>query len=526
MAYYKDLREYIKSLEESDNLIRIKREINKDTELMPLVRWQYRGLGAADRKAFLFENVTDVKNKKYNMSVLVAGYAGTRAIYSLGMMCEPDKIMAKWSDARANQVEPKLVTRGPVDEEIHIGDTLLEHGGLDEIPVPISTPGFDNAPYLSAPVWISKDPETGESNMGTYRAMLKSPTRLGIFCLHPQHMRQHWQKCKEMGLSSLPAAVVLGVTPNVAYCSVARLPFGVSEYAVAGGISGEPVEVIKGKTVDIEVPATAEIVIEGEIPTDYLEREGPFGEHTGYTTGEYFSIYMDIKCIRHRKNTIYGAFISQFPPSESSVLRGVAQDAAIYRLLKEDCNIPTVLDVHWHEESGSNQWCVIKMDKNNPAQPWQALYAASGYNPGLGKTIIVVDKDIDIYDQDSVIWALCYRMQAHRDTQIIQGKLPALDPSAAPMDETRSEFSPGSAFLVDATLKWPYKPVALPAKEFMEKARKIWDEEGLPELTPKTPWHGYELGLWTEQNRQEAELALRGEHYQTGEEMMESRIDA
>ncbi|MBI2979320.1 MAG: UbiD family decarboxylase [Chloroflexi bacterium] len=524
MAYYKDLREYIKALEENNHLVRITRKINKDTELMPLVRWQYRGLSEADRKAFLFENVTDAKGKKYDMPVLVAAYAGTKKIYALGLMCDPNEIMDKWTYARANPIEPKLVARGPVQEEIHMGDKLLEHGGLDEIPVPISDPGFDNAPYLSAPFWVSKDPETGVVNVGTYRAMLKSQTRLGILCLHPQHMRQQWQKCKEMGYSSLPAAVVLGATPNVAYCSVARLPFGVSEYGIAGGLAGAPVELVKCQTVDIEVPATAETVIEGEIPTDYLEREGPFGEHTGYTTGEYFSLYMNVKCITHRKNTIHAAFISQFPPSESSVLRGVAQDAAIYRLLRHDCNIPTVLDVHWHRESGSNQWCVIKMKKNNEAQPWQALYAASGYNPGIGKTIIVVDEDVDIYDPDSVIWAICYGVQPHRDTKVIPGKLPALDPSSAPMDKIMTEAAPGSALLINATRKWPYPSVALPAREFMERAKKIWEEEKLPKLTPKVPWHGYELGLWSEENREEAKLAVKGEHYQTGEKLTKNRL--
>lgn len=523
MTYYKDLREYIAVLEESDNLVTIEREINKDTELMPLVRWQYRGIKEEGRKAFLFEQPYDVKGKRYNIPVLTACYAGTKQIYSLGMRCEPARIMEKWSHAQANPIDPKLVTSAPVQEEVHMGETLLEHGGLGEFPVPISTPGFDNGPYLTAPCWVSKDPETGVPNIGTYRAMVKSSTRLGIYCQQPSHMRQHWQKCKDRGLKMLQAAVVLGPTPNIAYCSVVKIPFGTSEYAVAGGLAGEPVPVVKCKTVDVEVPATAEIVIEGEIPTDYLEREGPFGEHTGYISGEFLNIFMNVTCITHRKNPIYAAFISQFPPSESSVLRGVGADAVTLKFLRHDCNIPTVLDVHWHQEVGSNQWCTIKMKKTNDAQPWQALLATAAYEPRVGKNIIVVDDDIDIYDPESVIWAVCYRVQPDRDIRVVPGKLHLTDPSVAPSVEGRSERVPGSSLLINATMKWPYPPTALPAKEFMERAKQIWEEEGLPPLTPKVPWHGYELGRWTDRNRREAEMALGGEHYQIGEEMAQER---
>jgi UbiD family decarboxylase len=525
MDYYKDLRGYIKALEKSRNLVRVGREINKDTELMPLVRWQYRGLPEEGRKAFLFENVSDAKGRKYKIPVITACYAGTRKIYALGMNCAPDKIMETWSAAQDRPIEPLLVQKGPVHEEVHAGKKLLEHGGLGEFPVPISTPGFDNGPYLTAPFWISRDPETGVPNIGTYRTMIKSPTRVGIFCQQPSHMRQHWQKCKDRGDKVLQAAIVLGATPNIAYCSVAKIPYGTSELAVAGGIAGEPVKMVKCKTIDLEVPATAEIVIEGEIPTDSLEREGPFGEHTGYISGEFYNPLMNVTCITHRKNPIYAAFFSQFPPSESSVLRGVAADAVFFKFLRYECNIPTVLDVHWNQEVGSNQWGVIKMKRSNEAQPWQALLAAAAYEPRVGKNIIVVDEDIDIHDSDSVIWALCYRMQPDRDITIVPGKLHITDPSVAPSVEGRSERVPGSSLLINATRKWPYPPTALPAREFMEAARKIWEEEGLPALKPKAPWFGYELGRWTDRNRKEAQMAVEGDHYLIGEEMAREKIE-
>ena len=311
MAYYKDIREHIQALEANDKLVRIKREINKDTELMPLVRWQYRGLPEKERKAFLFENVVDVKGVKYKGSVLVAAHAGSTDIYALAMNCKPEEILDKWNTARKNPIEPKMVSSGVCQEEVHLGQGLLEHGGLAEFPVPVSTPGFDNAPYFTAPFWVSKDPDTGINNVGAYRAMIKSPNRLGILNLLPQHLRQHWEKCREKGIP-LQAALVISPILSIGLVAVSKIPYGVDEYAVAGGIAGEPVELVKCKTVDIEVPATAEIVMEGELPTDSMEREGPFGEYTGYMASEEVGPYFNVTCITHRRNPIYNGFISQF----------------------------------------------------------------------------------------------------------------------------------------------------------------------------------------------------------------------
>ena len=525
MAYYKDLREHIKVLEANNKLVRIKREINKDTELMPLVRWQYRGLLTEERKAFLFESVVDVKGKRYNMPVLVASHAASREVYAIGMMCALDEIMERWAQAQLHPIEPRIVESGPVHEEVHQGDSLLEHGGLDEIPVPISTPGFDNAPYLTCANWVTKDPETGAVNIGNYRAMIKSSTRTGIHLEPRQDMRAHWEHCKRKG-KPLPAAIVIGAAPVIGYIGTAKLPLDVDDYGVAGGIAGEPIEMVRCKTVDIEVPATAEIVIEGELPIDSLEREAPFGEYTGYMGIEMVEPYLNVTCITHRRDAIYNAFISQFTPSESSVLRAVGDEAAIYKFLRYDCGLP-VLDVALHESSGSLPYCVIKIKKSHPAQPWQAINGAAAQSMWR-KIIIAVDEDIDPRDADSVNWALAYRMQPHQDVCIIPGRRVALDHSLVPPGRGADEQYPsphgGSALLIDATRKWDYPPVSLPKKEFMERARQIWEEEGLPQLSVKAPWHGYSLGHWTKENEEEAGLALKGEHYQTGEKLAKQRI--
>ena len=141
--------------------------------------------------------------------------------------------------------------------------------GLDMLPVPISTPGFDNGPYLTSANWVTKDPDTGIFNIGNYRSQIKAPNRNGGLFLG-QHMGEHWRRCKAKGIP-LEAAIVIGVVPAVAYAATSKLPYDFDEYRLAGGLAGEPIEVVRCQTVDLHVPATAEIVIEGKISTEWIE---------------------------------------------------------------------------------------------------------------------------------------------------------------------------------------------------------------------------------------------------------------
>ncbi|MBI2954537.1 MAG: UbiD family decarboxylase [Chloroflexi bacterium] len=526
MGYFRDLREYISALQETGNLITIRREIDKDTELMPLVRWEFRGLPERERKTFLFENVVDVKGKRYVGKVLAASHAASRKVYALALATDPtpEGIVKKWEQAQAYPIKPVLVESGPAQEEVHVGDSLLEHGGLEEFAISISTPGFDNAPYFSAGNFVSRDPDTGIRNIGNYRAMVKSPTRTGLDAKMPKHIRQHWQKYKRRGLP-MPVAVAIGPTPNIGLVSVTNVPFGIDEYDIAGGIAGEPVQLIKCKTIDIEVPATSEIVIEGEIPTDYLETEGPFGEFTGYMGPPGPNLVFNVRCITHRKQPIWNNYISQFPPSEGTMMIQFGEEAADYKFLKHDLGIDSVVDAA-HVEDAGRMICVIVMKNSTTPQVWQALYGACSRTVLYSKIIVAVDDDIDPRDMDSVMWALCYRMQPHRDIHIAKGKTASLDPSAVPPEEKENLQGrpPTSALLIDATRKWGYPPTSLPRREFMERAREIWEEEGLPALKPKMPWFGSSLGYWPAEIAEEAELALRGEHYVTGEKLAQQRI--
>jgi UbiD family decarboxylase len=530
MAYYRDLREHLAALEEHGKLVRVKREINKDTQLHPLARLQFRGLPEEKRKAYLFENVIDSKGKKYEGSVAVCVLAGSTDIYAIGMQCKPEEIDEKWFNAQVNPIAPKMVSAGPVHDEVHMGEGLLEHGGLGEFPIPISTPGYDIAPYFSSPYWITKDPETGIHNVGTYRVQVKAPTRTGVYFggKGDQHIEQHWRKCREKGIP-LEAALVIGGSPNIGYLSVAKVPYEVDELAVAGGIAGEPLEMVKCKTIDMEVPAYAEIVMEGVFSMDEYEPEAPFGEAGGYMGERVMMPYFTIQCITHRKKPVLQSFLSQLAPSESSKIKQIAWGNNLYKYLKYDLKIAEVIRTVFHEEGSLvGNLVVIQVEKMETAKVWEMLEKA-GRHRAVAKTAIVVNKDIDPLDNDAINWALSTRMMPSRDIRIIEGRAVAQDHSAEipgvgiKRDSSKEIYIKGARLLIDATRKWPYPPVSLPKKEFMEDALRIWKEEGFPELKLKEPWYGYNLGYWSEEEEEQAALAVKGEWYRTGEVLAKRR---
>ncbi len=526
--YYKDVREHLKALDERGKLVRVKKQINKDTQLMPLVRWQFRGLQEHQRKAFLFENVIDVRGKRYDMPVAVGTLAASTEIYAIGLNCAPDQIHERWTQGQMHPIAPVQIHSGPAQDIVWQGADLLNGHGLDMLPVPISTPGFDNAPYLTSANWVTQDPDTGIYNIGNYRSQIKAPDRNGGLFLG-QHMGTHWQKCKAKGIP-LQAAIVIGVIPAIAYAATSKLPYDFDEYRLAGGLAGEPIEVIKCKTVDLLVPATAEIVIEGKISTEWIEPEGPFGEYPGYMGHRGISPYMDVTCITHRRDAIYAALMSQFPPSESSKIKHTGTEKIMYKFLRFDSGNTAVMDVAIHDEvSGSGQaYCVIKMKKTGDADVWRALNASAGFVGSYAKICIAVDEDIDIWDPAMINWAICFNVRPDQDVSIAQGKSPGLDPSAYPpgVPTHVSRVASTSALLINATRPWAYPPVSLPRKEFMENAKEIWEELGFPELTPRMPWYGYSLGAWTAEDEEEAELAVRGQYFATGEKAKKRRTKA
>jgi UbiD family decarboxylase len=521
---YEDLREFIAALDAHDKLYRINRKINKDSELQPLVRWQFRGLAEEARRGFLFDNVTDGKGRKYNCRVLVGGLAGSEAIYCLGLKCQPDEVADRWLYAMDHPIDPIIVDSGSCQEEVHTGDDLLSEGGLLEFAIPMSTPGFDNGPYITAGHWITKDPETGRRNVGNYRGLIKGPTLSGLMSGTPQDLSSHWEKSRRLG-KPLEVAIVVGTVPAVSYCATQKVPPDVDEIALAGGLTGEPVKLVKCKTVDLEVPATAEIVLEGVIPTNYMEEEGPYGESMGYVDPRTLSTMFELKCVTHRKDPIWVSIISQVTPSESSKIKAMGMSTLVKRFIVSkgfDC----VREVHMIEPLVNlRPYVAVSLKKRNDEDPWGVMQAVLDYGDRVGKMIVAVDEDINVKDPVAVTWAITHRSQPHKDIKIVRDRPFGATPIGMVATHPSSRYDNcESSLLIDATRKADFPPLSLPKKEFMVRAREIWEELGLPKLEPQEPWHGYLMGLWPEDLEQEAELASQSEHEKVWEKLRQTRV--
>ncbi len=513
---YRDLREHVEALDRDGLLITIDEPIDKDSEMHPLVRWQFRGgFEEADRKAFLFTNVIDGKGRSYDIPVVVGAMAASPAIYAAGMRVSVEDIGGKWNAALSNPIDARPVNDAACQEIVITGEALTGEGaGLDALPIPVSTPGFDSAPTLSATNCVTRDPETNVQNMGTYRAALKAPDRLVVRMatrVGGAGGYLHWRKYKERG-EEMPCAIVLGCPPLVAFMGPQKLPIGMDELGVAGGLAGEPINVVRAVTVDLMVPAEAEIVIEGMIDPEITEPEGPFGESHGHVALEEFNMPMRITAITRKNNPMVPSYISQVTPSESSVIKRIAYEPLFLTHLRDTLGIGGVMKVSLHEPlTALLRVTLVTMERDTPkTEIWRALYGAASFKGDCGKITIAINDDIDPDNADAILWALAYRQNPVDDVVV----LPHRGQGHGPKREHGGEED--STLLIDATMKSDMPPLALPAKQYMSHARELWDRLGLPPLRPEQPWHGYSLGDWTKTWEDAALRAVQGEYLENG----------
>ena len=516
---YPDLHEHLETLKQRGLLLTIDRPIDKDAELHPLVRWQFvGGIEEHERKAFLFTHVIDGRGRRYAFPVVVGALAANRAIYSAGMRTAVEEIQEKWDRAIANPIAPRIVGQGACQEVVIEGAALQGEGnGLDQRPIPISTPGFDSAPTLTATNVITRDPETGVQNHGTYRAGLKAPDRLVIRMatrVGGAGGYQHYLNHQKRGDKTMPCAIVLGAPPYVAFVAPQKLPLDVDEIGVAGGLAGEPINVVRGRTVDLMIPAEAEIVIEGLIDTEYLEPEGPFGESHGHVALEEFNLPMRVTAITHRKNAIVASYISQVTPSESSAMKRVAYEPLFLAHLRNTLGIRGVKRVTLHERmTALRRVALITLEKGTPhTEVWRALYGATSFKADCGKICIAINDDIDPDNSDAILWALAFRMNPARDLQVLPHRSQGHGP-----EREHEQDEEDATLLLDATMKEDLPPLALPKREYMERAKQVWEELGLPKLRPQSPWFGTPLGGdWLPQWDDAAQRAVAGRYLENG----------
>jgi len=345
--------------------------------------------------------------------------------------------------------------------------------------------------------------------MGIYRGQLKAPKRLGMnpsLELRPG-IYTHWLKAKSKK-QKLAAAVILGAPPCVAFTSAQKVPEHLDELHVAGGLVGSPINVVKAKTVDLLVPAEAEIVVEGWIDTEYLEPEAPFGESHGHVNLQEYNAFLEITCITRRKNAILTSIISQVTPSESSLIKLIGMEPLFLNFLRNTLGIKGIKRVSMHEPlTNIRKVIAIVCERDmQTTEVWRAMYGAAVLHRAAGKFVIAINEDIDPTNADALLWAMSYRANASLDMHV----MPHRDQGHGP----RSLRNNGqdASVLIDATLKEDFPPISLPKREYMERAKAIWEELGLPKLKPESPWFGYSLGEWSPEFDEAALRATRGDY--------------
>jgi 4-hydroxy-3-polyprenylbenzoate decarboxylase len=514
-----DLQEHLADLEAKGLLVRIDHPVDKDTELHPLVRLQFiGGIAEAQRRAFLFTNVVDASGRRYDIPVVVGAIAASAEIYSLGMRCEVGEIGAAWLNAISNPIPPVRIAAPQCQDVVITGDALRAvNGGMQLFPVPISTPGFDSAPYLTATLCITKDPDSGIQNIGTYRAALKATDRLVVRMVARAGGAGgflHWQKYKERK-QPMPIAIVIGAAPVVMFTGAQKLAIDLDEIGVAGALAGRPVPIAKCATIDLDIPADSEIVIEGLIDTEKLEPEAPFGESNGYVALEAFNMPMQVTAITHRRHPVFASIISQVTPSESSLVKKVAYEPLYLAHLRDTLSVRGVRRVILHEPL-TNLRPVIFVEfaaGTARSEVWRGLHGAAAFQAIFGKLVIGVSEDIDPANLDAVLWAIAYRCNPIDDVQIAPYH-------GGDQGSQYSSSGRASKLLIDATRKGPMPPLALPKKEFMERAKALWAKLDLPPIALKAPWHGYPLGDWIDRWDTYAERAVSGAWEETGKETL------
>lgn len=467
---YQDLQEYLVRLEAAGKLHTITKPVDPTWEVAAITREVFDRYSWAERRALRFEHVGESR-----YPLVVGAIGGSPSIYALALSTTVERIPLLWDKAQREPVSPQLVSSGICKEVVASGSDL----DVRILPHPTWTPGEDPGPYITAPVLVTKDPDDGSRNVGTYRLQVKDARRLGLYIGSAQHAAKHVRKY-EARKEDMPVAVAIGADPSIVLASVTKFSYGTDEYGVAGGLRGEAVPLVKCETVDLEVPANAEIVLEGIVRHGVREDEGPFGEFTGYMGPGGLSLVVELTCMTHRRSPVYHAFLSQMPPSESSCIRSLGRSAGLRHHLHDVLGLP-VTDVHFTESGGSSSIVVIAMRKEYPQQVKEVACGAWSLMNKEGKFLIVVDDDIDVRNPFQVEWAMSFRVQPARDFWVIDGVVPSgLDPSTAPADVPQHDpiRKNGSKVLIDATRKHAYPPAARVPRRYIDAVKEHWSDYG------------------------------------------------
>lgn len=487
---FKDLRDFLKKLREINQLVELKREMESGYEVSAL-GWELSARGGGP--AIMF-------NIKGYHTPVVANVQGTLQRNAIALGLQPAETMEKnfviirnrMAEALASKntwIEPKIVKSGPCQEVVLKGNEI----NLKTLPI-LKWNSMDGGPYITLPNVITRDPINPKfsRNNGMYRVMIHDEKTTGIMCCATQDIGIHIARARSVDMKTIPVAIAVGLDPVINMVSWTKMEsFMDDEFALAGALRGEAVEMVKCKTIDLDVPAYAEFILEGELDIDpnHAKLEGSFGEWMGYFEEPMMLPVFRVTAITQRKDWIYQMCTLGHERSDGDLPKIPCIQANNYNNLKR-----TVIGFrdYYAPISSRGYKAVVQIEKRYPGWGKQAIlaYLGSGQGMAAANYVVVVDTDIDIYNQDMVDWAIATRVDPAKDVIIIpEVAVYPLNPAASRRVESDltgfTEFGFIGKMGVDATKKMTLenrRPTGTPVKpdpKMLEQVRKNWSSYGL-----------------------------------------------
>ncbi len=480
---YQDLSEFLSALDKAGELKRIPFEVDPYLEITEFADRAVKSGGPA----LLFEKpkgssiplainlFSSDRRMEIALGVNSLDEIADRITEYLGMKM-PTGLMGKLKMlpklAEMGNFFPKDVSSGPCKEVIQ-----KDNFSLDEFPILHCWPQ-DGGRYITLPLVFSKNPTTGKRNCGMYRMQVYDSKTTGMhWQLHKQGADHYRQLLKEGKLQRMPIAVAIGADPATLYSAILPLPPELDEMMIAGFLRNKPVEMVKCETVDLEVPAQAEIILEGYVELGELRTEGPFGDHTGYYSLEDDYPVFHLTAITRRKKPIYTATIVGPPPMEDYWM-GKAIERIFLPLLR--MQIPEIREMSMPAEGVFHNLMLISIRKAYPGHARKVMHAIWGLGQAMfTKCIVVVDEDVDVRNHSEVAWKVLNNIDPQRDIEFVLGPIDSLDHSSR-----LANF--GSKMGIDGTKKWvsegftrPWPPVITMDQEIKTRVDQLWKQAGM-----------------------------------------------
>jgi 4-hydroxy-3-polyprenylbenzoate decarboxylase len=476
---FNDLNEFIAALAQERELARIADRVSPDLEIAAVADRVSKSPGGGP--ALLFESPvgSDVpvavnlfgSMKRMCMALGVSTLDELAAqIDDLatpripGGMLDALKMLPKVS--RLRDLIPKTVSSAPCQE------VVSRKGSLDDFPILKCWPG-DGGRYITLPLVFTRDPETGARNIGTYRMQVYDGRTTGMHWQRHKGGAQHYRVAERLR-KRMPVAVALGPDPALAYAATAPMPEGLDELMLAGFLGRKRVELVKCVSIDLEVPANAQIVIEGYVDPGERRREGPFGDHTGfYSHPDDYPVF-HVTCITHRRRPVYLTTVVGIPPMEDYYL-GKASERIFLPLIRK--TLPEIVDMAFPAAGIFHNIVLVSIDKRYPGHARKIMNAFWGLGQLMfSKTIIVVDKDVDVQNEAEVAWIVGTHYDPERDIQFTRGPVDDLE-------DASDRPALGSKMGIDATRKWASEgftrtwPERIATSlDAQAKAERIWQQ--------------------------------------------------